>query len=150
MGIDNQAKTRLLLNKTIRMRILIIDDDSDDIQFFREAILKIDPEIECLTARDGDEGLTLLRRENNLPHFIFLDVNMPVMDGRECLIQIKRNIRYKNIQVVVYSTTSLDTELTALKKLGARHVIFKSASHDDLVERLKNVIQANSPQSGAS
>jgi CheY-like chemotaxis protein len=123
------------------MRILIIDDDPDDVQIFREAICQINPDIECLSARDGDEALTLLRRETELPEIIFLDVNMPVMDGKECLIQIKRNIRYKNIKTVIYSTSSIEHEVATLKKLGAKEFIFKTSSFDDLVQNVNGIIQ---------
>jgi len=62
--------------------ILLIDDDPDDCGFFCEAILRIDYKVQCVTAINGEDALNLLRNHIQvLPNYIFIDLNMPRMDG---------------------------------------------------------------------
>lgn len=129
------------------MNVLLIDDDSDDIDLFSEAVSNISPEIKCWTANDGFEGLKLLNEELVvLPDYIFLDVNMPVMGGRECLAKIKSNSRLKSIPVFMYSTTSNANEIQELRKLGAKDFVIKPANFNSLVNLLKSVfLRGRSP-----
>lgn len=122
------------------MNILLIDDDRDDIDLFSEAVSNISPEIKCWTANDGFEGLKLLNEELVvLPDYIFLDVNMPIMGGKECLTKIKANSRLKTIPVFMYSTTSNAHEILEMKKLGAKDFVIKPANFNLLVNLLKSV-----------
>ena len=66
--------------------LMIVDDDSDDRDFFSRALNKIDSSAECLFAVNGEDALKILRNGiKRLPDFIFLDLNMPRMDGKTCL-----------------------------------------------------------------
>jgi DNA-binding response OmpR family regulator len=67
------------------MTILNIDDDSEDLELFCEVMESIDPKIKCLTAQTPDEAFLLLDETKLVPNYIFLDINMPVKDGKECL-----------------------------------------------------------------
>lgn len=69
------------------MVILAVDDDPEDFEFFTEAVMDIDKSIVVLTATNGQQALDLLNNLIIAPDFIFLDINMPVMDGRKCLGQ---------------------------------------------------------------
>ena len=71
--------------------LMIVDDDTDDRFFFRSAIRKNNPSYECIEAENGDDALKQLRKAKYLPDFIFLDLNMPKMDGRECLEELKKD-----------------------------------------------------------
>src|ERR1043165_5544517 len=101
------------------MTILYADDDSDDCELLVEALGKIDPSIECRMANDGKHALKMLNDFDDLPDYIFLDVNMPVMDGRDCLVELKKDERFKEIPVVIYSTTQNENEISDLYELGA-------------------------------
>jgi len=105
--------------------ILIVDDDPDDRFFFHKAVKEIDDSNTCREAQHGVEGLQLLRSVPQLPDFIFLDLNMPMMDGREFLTEVKKDDKLKNIPVIIYTTSSYqkDVELTAL--LGAAYFLTK-------------------------
>jgi CheY-like chemotaxis protein len=72
------------------MNILYIDDDAEDREIFREAVQSIDPDIVFNVAQDGLEGLKTIRESSIVPDFIFLDVNMPRMDGRTFLNEIRK------------------------------------------------------------
>lgn len=72
--------------------ILLVDDDPDDQMMFCDVITKINPSIICTVKKDGIEALIFLKQVNELPDIIFLDMNMPRMDGRECLSEFKNRI----------------------------------------------------------
>lgn len=123
------------------MVILIVDDDNEDCELFYEAINEIDPSIKCWTARDGRQAINFLMKELVLPpDFIFLDINMPVMNGRDTLAEIKRNTRLRDIPVIMYSTTSDTKEIQGYYKLGAYDFLIKPNNFNKLVEALTSII----------
>lgn len=123
------------------MTILYADDDVDDCEIMKEIISQIDPTISCITASDGKEALKLLGETSILPDTVFLDVNMPVMDGRECLLAIKSNPRLRDIPVVIYSTTTNDAEKNELHRLGAFDFVHKASNFRKLQADLHHVIE---------
>jgi CheY-like chemotaxis protein len=122
------------------MTILYADDDSDDSELLVEALEKIDPSIECRMANDGKHALQVLNDFEDLPDYIFLDVNMPVMDGRDCLVELKKDDRYKEIPVVIYSTTKDEDEISDLYELGAVDFLAKPNSFEELYRSLDRMI----------
>jgi len=100
---------------------LLVDDDSDDRELFLEAVESLDPPVQCLVAIDGQDALDLLASLNDedLPEVIFLDVNMPVMNGWDCLKTIKQQEKYKHIPVIMCSTSSHQREIDTAIDLGA-------------------------------
>lgn len=105
------------------MIILAVDDDSEDFEFFRDAIQEIDSSIVILRATNGQEALHLLENHILMPDYIFLDINMPLMDGKACLQEIKKIDRLKEIPIIMYSTTSNQTEIKQYKTLGANFLV---------------------------
>jgi CheY-like chemotaxis protein len=75
------------------MLVLLIDDDRDDFEIFSEALRKFDPEVKCEHSIDGEAAIGLLNSMTYLPDYIFLDINMPRMDGKECLSKIKKRFK---------------------------------------------------------
>ena len=126
------------------MFVLIIDDDTEDRELFHEAIGEVDSSIKCYTAKDGKEALSLMTRELVvLPDYIFLDINMPVMNGRECLAEIKKDSKLKAIPVIMYSTTSDTNEIRGYYTLGAHDFLIKPHNFKKLVEALNSIIVKN-------
>jgi CheY-like chemotaxis protein len=122
------------------MTILYADDDSDDCELLVEALERIDPSIECRMANDGKHALEVLNDFDDLPDYIFLDVNMPVMDGRDCLMELKKDDRYKEIPVVIYSTTKNANEISDLYELGAVDFLAKPNTFEELYRSLDRMI----------
>lgn len=122
------------------MLLLIVDDDIEDFEIFVEAINTFDLQTECLHTVDGGAALKLLKKLSVLPDYIFLDINMPIMGGKEFLKKIKSLSRRKNIPVIVYSTTSNSLEIEMYKKLGAEQVVTKPTSYTNLIETLKSIL----------
>lgn len=121
------------------MTILAVDDDDEDVEIFCDAIREIDPSIICLVARTGEEGLTILNSDIYLPDFIFLDINMPGIDGNVCLKEIRKDQRLNNIPVVMFSTYSSKKDQPVYEALGASFVL-KQNSYSRLVAELKKVL----------
>ena len=121
------------------MIILIVDDDAEDIELFSEAVAEIDHQINCVEAYNGVEALKILQRDQLLPDFIFLDINMPFMNGQKCLAELKRNPIYMNIQVVMYSTTNDQKQIDECKAMGASFLT-KPTSYTELIRSLRRIM----------
>lgn len=125
----------------VRMVILIVDDDNEDCELFYEAINHIDPAIKCWTARDGRQAIQLLTKELVIPpDYVFLDINMPVMNGKDTLIEIKKHTRLRDVPVIMYSTTSDTREIQGYYQLGAHDFLIKPNNFNRLVEALSSII----------
>ena len=120
--------------------ILIVDDDPDDLWLFCEALHEIDPSYRCLTALNGIEALQLLENLVVAPDFIFIDLNLPFMSGRECLIELKKTPRLANIPVIIYSTSKLKTDIDEVYKLGAVFFLTKPNSFQDIVKKVSAIL----------
>lgn len=122
------------------MIILLVDDDEDDQDIFREAVSIVKPGCELRIAHDGEHALTRLEEQAELPDYIFLDVNMPKMDGREFLAQVKSHPIYQQVPVVIYSTSNHTTEMGKYFKMGATNFITKPSEFNLLVTYLKTIL----------
>ena len=110
-------------------KFLLADDDSDDREMFTEALADLDPEIICEGAGDGYEALRLLSEiKGEHPNIIFLDINMPVMDGWDLLRNLKNDKLLVDIPVVVYSTSSRARDREIARDLGAMCFVTKPDS----------------------
>ena len=121
------------------MRILIIDNDPEDREILRDAISEVDPRIECIEAKNGEVGITILRGMESLPDLVFLDINMPIMNGRDCLIKIKKSALLKSVRVVMYSTTVDQREVSEYTGIGANEFVSKPGNYSELLGSLKSI-----------
>jgi CheY-like chemotaxis protein len=100
--------------------ILYIDDDQDDLMIFGGAIGKLYPGITVITAESGEEGMAILKNMEQdtqpFPSLVVLDMNMPRMDGRQVLQEIKR--RWEDIPVVIFTTSSNQLDIEFCKRFG--------------------------------
>ncbi|MBW8201123.1 response regulator [Flagellimonas abyssi] len=114
------------------MNIFLADDDEDDRLFFSEALKEIPLSIETSTFADGVCLMENLYSDEKLPDVIFLDLNMPMMNGFECLSDIRNDEKFKNIPVIIYSTSFLKTEIERLHRMGAAGYLRKPTSYNQL------------------
>ncbi|MBV9962729.1 MAG: response regulator [Parafilimonas sp.] len=122
------------------MQCLLVDDDLDDQEVFLMTLEKINKDIKCLTANNGVEALSLLSHNSFVPDYIFLDVNMPKMNGIECLKNIKDLSHLNDCKIFMYSTTSETSVLEKSKSLGATDFIVKPASPATLKATLSVIL----------
>jgi CheY-like chemotaxis protein len=126
-------------NKTIL--IIDDDDDDDDRELFSDAINEVDSAIQYVAVKNGEEALTLLKDKNTaLPDYIFLDLNMPRMNGKQCLAEIKKDERLRFIPVIIYSTTRRPKDEEEMKQLGAAYFLTKPALFNDICKAIVFVL----------
>lgn len=118
---------------------LLIDDDEDDKEIFCLALQKIDRSIECVTASDGLEALSILKNESFIPDYIFLDLNMPVMNGKECLKEIRKQSHLNQVPVIIFTTSAAEKDKTETKTLGANDFITKPPLVSALAKKLSDI-----------
>lgn len=115
--------------------ILHIDDDEEDLEIFSTAVMELDTEIDCTSLNSSKEALTKLAAEELHPEIIFLDLNMPVIDGFQLLSKIKK-MSNCTIPVIVLSTCSQPGTIDKVKQLGADGYIIKPNSIKEFVRVL--------------
>ena len=120
------------------MTIFYVDDDVDDRELVLEVLKEIDPSIYCVTACDGREALETLAK-SPLPDYIFLDINMPGVDGIEILAYLRREPHLIPISVFVITSDDQPETRRKVMKLGANVMIIKPATIDALEDALKRV-----------
>ena len=126
------------------INVLLADDDEDDRLFFREAFEEINIKTKVKTVNDGVELMNhLTKNGNELPHILFLDLNMPRKNGMDCLTEIKQSDNLKDIPVVIYSTSASDEDIENTFVKGANVYIKKPSDFSTLKKILEEVITIN-------
>lgn len=126
------------------MLITLADDDEDDRLFFTDAFDELKINTKVNTFKNGSELLNYLHEpEVILPNIIFLDLNMPILNGIDCLKEIKSNAKFKDIAIAIYSTSSSEQDVENTFVLGANIYIKKPSSFNDLKKILSEVVTIN-------
>jgi CheY-like chemotaxis protein len=121
-----------------QLNILHADDDADDCIFFKEALDDLQLPTHHTTVHDGEQLMEYLENNTNeLPHILFLDLNMPRKNGSECLSEIKLNNKLKQLTIIIFSTSFEQEMVNKLYQNGAHYYIQKPAEFS----KFKNIIQ---------
>jgi CheY-like chemotaxis protein len=124
------------------LTFLLADDDADDASLFQDALMEVDDSIDFQYAKDGQETLELLKDESStLPDIIFLDLNMPRMDGKECLRNLKMDTELSRIPVIMYTTSSQAKDIEETMMSGALCFITKPSNMKELKRILFTIVQ---------
>jgi CheY-like chemotaxis protein len=118
------------------MVLLNIDDDAEDLDIFFRAVKTVNPLAKCLLARNAREALHILK-DKLMPDFIFLDIRMPLMDGKTVLTELRKNKKLRSVPVIMYSTTINPNEIGEYASLGANQFLNKFSDFQGLVEALR-------------
>jgi CheY-like chemotaxis protein len=117
---------------------LLIDDDCEDTDLFIEAVHSLDATVSCLNAEHGEDAFGKLGNGlEQMPDLIFLDLNMPVMNGWQFLEKLKQDDEWKKIPVIIYSTSSGRANLKHALDAGALCFFTKP----DEFQRLKKILK---------
>jgi CheY-like chemotaxis protein len=130
-----------------KLIILLADDDPDDRLMAKEALEESRLLNPLDTVEDGEELLEYLRRtgkythlaDEPLPGLILLDLNMPRMDGREALKEIKSDPKLCHIPIIVLTTSKAEEDIYRTYNLGVNSFITKPVSFNSLVDLMKNL-----------
>ena len=131
----------------LKRKFLLADDDADDAWLFCEALAEVGSAAECVTVENGLKLFELLSNHNtDKPDVIFLDINMPMMNGWECLRKLKGSPGYQNIPIIMYSTSSAKKDIDMAYGLGAQLFLTKP---DDFMElsKILEIVATSSPES---
>jgi len=134
------------------MNIFIADDDQDDRTLFADALSEYPLYTQVTAVNDGVQLMAELYSGNPLPDVIFLDLKMPMMDGFECLSDIRDVDSFQNIPVIIYSTSFLAEDIIRLREMGATLYLQKPSSYDDLKRVLHGCLEnlGTKPVSGTT
>lgn len=122
-------------------RIYIAEDDYDNAEIFQEAVSDVSTHSEVIHAKDGLELLGLLQqKDSDAPDAIFLDLNMPRLNGLDCLHQIKSDPTLNKIPIFILSTSDAPENINQTFKYGATRYIVKPDSYKRLTEIVDLVI----------
>ena len=120
--------------------IFLIDDDKDDQQFFLTSLSEIDNTIQCNLANNGKDALDKLNSSSTTPDLIFIDINMPLMNGFECLTELRKQDRFDKTPIVILTTSKADAEAQCARVLGANVFLTKPSSVRSLQTKLQHVL----------
>ena len=118
-----------------------MDDDADDTVYFKDALNEIRPTLVCETAYNGKVALEQIEIPPP-PDVIFLDLNMPVMDGYECLAALKKS-RFKDIPVVIFTTSKSKIDVEKSRQLGATLYFTKPSDFSVLCKKLDKLLHSD-------
>ena len=125
------------------LRVLLTDDDMGDRLVFKEILEEMETNTAVHTVNDGKLLMDYLKKENNLlPHIIFLDHNMPNMNGIECLQEIRKVEKYSDIFIAIYSTSASEKDIEDTFLYGANIYITKPCNYDELKQVLAQALTA--------
>jgi CheY-like chemotaxis protein len=120
--------------------LFFIDDDTDDLDLLCEAVSQIDDTIICFKATNSESTLEAFRNDSiPVPDLIFLDLNMPRVNGKQLLTEIKRMPSYADIPVIIYSTSSQRKDIDETRELGASFFLSKPNSFEGLISSLSYI-----------
>jgi CheY-like chemotaxis protein len=122
-------------------RILLIDDDEDDQDIFVTAVAEMSNTVVCKVESSARQALEKLTDGELSAELIFLDLNMPIMDGRQFLAAIKQHETLKEIRVIVLSTSANTDAVREAKALGAEEFFTKPSNYQDLKSILQSILK---------
>jgi CheY-like chemotaxis protein len=122
--IDQQTAKRMNSEPTTKSLVLYVDDDKDDIELVREAFERY-PDIELLTFSESYAFLRYVingKSSPRIPSLILIDINMPVLNGKELLTMLRSYPHLRNVMIVMYTTSNFHADKDFAKRLNARFV----------------------------
>lgn len=128
-------------SKNTLINIFLADDDEDDRELFTEIIHKVNGPVDLISTSNGSELFSKLKEcSDKLPDLLFLDLNMPGKDGRECLKEMKSNTLFMNLPVIICSTSSSPDDINYAYEKGADLYLIKPTKVATYFNMLKGVL----------
>ena len=120
--------------------ILLIEDDPDDQEIFITVLESISDTVKCIAMGDAELALDKLKNKEITPEIIFIDLNMPMMNGIQFLTEVKQQEVLKEIPVIVLTTASDPGIIKKVKYLGAYDYIIKPSKYGELRKALVSIL----------
>ncbi len=126
------------------VEILLVDDDQDDRNIFSDALSELKIETNLTMLEDGRDLVSFLEDpKRKLPDILFLDLNMPYKSGVECLIDIRKIEKFRNLSIAIYSTSTSEKDMEDTFINGANIYIKKPNDFTKLKKVLNDVVSIN-------
>ncbi|WP_417886323.1 response regulator [Zunongwangia sp.] len=124
-----------------KLTILLIEDDMIEVMKLNRTISSLQLPHQIIEAKNGEEALVHLEKKDQLPDIIFLDLNMPKMNGIEFLSILKNDELLKYIPTIILTTSSNRKDLLECYKIGIAGYIIKPLKYENYVEKLKSALE---------
>lgn len=118
--------------------IVLADDDSDDIEIFKDSLNEVQSDIQLESVSNGKQLMELI--SHFLPDLLFIDLDMPVKNGLECLVEIRSNPKMEELPVIVFSSTTRPANIQTAYEMGAHLFLIKSSSYEEYKSALKAIL----------
>ncbi|MAU70694.1 MAG: response regulator [Pseudozobellia sp.] len=122
--------------------VYLVDDDQEDQEIFSDALEMVDTNFTLKMFDNGVDLMADLHSETELPDVIFLDLFMPMMNGEECLQDIRENYQFNDVPVVIYSTVLDMGKIEELFDMGANRYLHKPSNFNALVTALERTMRS--------
>lgn len=123
------------------LTIFYTDDDREDLEFFREATESIDMKIDLITLDNGQALLDILYNPPPQPHLIFLDINMPGLNGLDVLETVRNSEKLSALPVIMFTTSNDQVIIDKSLKLGANFFVQKSINFPSLKKSIEHAMK---------
>jgi CheY-like chemotaxis protein len=124
----------------VNKSIVLIDDDLDEAELFFDALCEIKGRHDFRAFSDGVEALEHILTQRNYPNFVFQDLNMPLLSGREVLKKIRSHKDTRNISIVIYSNSISPADIEDTRQLNVSHYLQKPENFDSLCRDLRHIL----------
>lgn len=120
--------------------ILYAEDDFDDYDAIKEALEQLTTSFTLIHVKNGQEAIEYLKENGHVPDLLVLDLNMPIMDGKEVLVWVKEEAGLKDIPVMIFTTSSREEDIKLCQKY---HCTFfrKPTLYRDLLHIVQTMLQ---------
>lgn len=123
-----------------KLKILLIEDDQIEIIKLKRAIVKLGMDHDLLEAQNGEDALEILNTDESLPDIIFLDLNMPKINGLEFLKILKSDSRLKYLPTIILTTSNNRKDVLACYEVGIAGYILKPLKYEDYVNKIDKTL----------
>jgi len=123
------------------IKILLIEDDLDDVELLEDALQDNGISFEAEKINDGAAAIDYIRTCNNCPDLIILDFNLPKVHGRQIILEIKSISSFKDIPLLILTTSSAKEDVEYAYKNGADKYIIKPSTLDQIKEMVGEIVR---------
>jgi CheY-like chemotaxis protein len=125
----------------VPVKILLADDDLDDCLFFQNALKELHLSTNLTIVNDGTELMNYLKTNiSNIPDVLFLDINMPRKNGLECLYEIRKEVIFIDLPIIIFSTSNSRDKINQVFRTGGHVYIRKPADFNQLKQLILNAL----------
>ena len=129
----------MITKRTGALQVLLADDDDDDRLLFLDVLKELSVPVNLSVAANGEIAMDILAK-SPLPNLVFLDLNMPLKNGFECLEEIRADTRMRDLPVIIFSTSSQPSAIDQVYRRGAQLYIRKPNDFTQLKKVINHVI----------